>query len=154
MLYSSGYFKILNMTDTRITRPRRIFVEYIGTVGKATFTDLKANLVGKWEGKMDLTTLYRMIEIFKSQGLIHEVKHQNERIVFLVTDDFNPNRDSVEDLWATSTEFHGALYRKSPQILWQMCYSLIPFWRDFLMEKYNSAKRFFCKILRIFGFEI
>ena len=34
------------MTDTRITRPRRIFVEYIGTVGKATFTDLKANLVG------------------------------------------------------------------------------------------------------------
>ncbi len=47
MLYSSGYFKILNMTDTRITRPRRIFVEYIGTVGKATFTDLKANLVGK-----------------------------------------------------------------------------------------------------------
>ena len=47
MLYSLGYFKILNMTDTRITRPRRIFVEYIGTVGKATFTDLKANLVGK-----------------------------------------------------------------------------------------------------------
>lgn len=47
MLYSPGYFKILNMTDTRITRPRRIFVEYIGTVGKATFTDLKANLVGK-----------------------------------------------------------------------------------------------------------
>ena len=84
------------MTDTRITRPRRIFVEYIGTVGKATFTDLKANLVGKWEDKMDLTTLYRMIEIFKNQGLIHEVKYQNERIVFLVTDDFNPNRDSVE----------------------------------------------------------
>lgn len=47
MLYSPGYFKILNMTDTRITRPRRIFVEYIGTVGKTTFTDLKANLVGK-----------------------------------------------------------------------------------------------------------
>lgn len=55
------------MVDARITRPRRLFIEAIGNNPKILFSSLRDQLVGKGEDKMDLTTLYRMVETFKKQ---------------------------------------------------------------------------------------
>lgn len=55
------------MTEARVTRPRRLFLEYIGITGQATFDELRTALVGKGSEKMDVTTLYRMVEIFTKQ---------------------------------------------------------------------------------------
>lgn len=83
------------MTDTRITRPRRIFVEYIGKVGKCTFKNLKKALVGKGENKMDTTTLYRMIDIFEKKWIIHQIPLKWDKIIILSEGDFSPDIQSV-----------------------------------------------------------
>ncbi len=64
-------------------------------VGQATFSELKAHLTGKGEDKMDITTLYRMIEIFTKQGLIHETIRDDERFIFLAGEDYAPGYDAV-----------------------------------------------------------
>lgn len=62
------------MTETRITEPRKRFVEVLGNNPRITFDDLKKELVGKkGEPGMNLATLYRIIDAFKDQGLIHEM---------------------------------------------------------------------------------
>lgn len=83
------------MSDARITRPRRLFLEHMGIVGQATFEELKTALVGKGAEKMDITTLYRMIEIFTKQGIIHETTRLDERFVFLAKEDFAPGYDAI-----------------------------------------------------------
>lgn len=83
------------MSDTRITRTRKIFIEYISAHNESSFSELKANLVGKWPEKMDATTLYRMIETFKKQWLIHEANRHGERIIFLAGADYTPGYDAV-----------------------------------------------------------
>jgi Fe2+ or Zn2+ uptake regulation protein len=56
------------MTDTRITEPRKRFVEILGQNPRITFSDLKKELVGKkGEPGMNLATLYRIIDAFKEQ---------------------------------------------------------------------------------------
>lgn len=35
------------MSDARITRTRKIFIEYISSHNESSFSELKANLVGK-----------------------------------------------------------------------------------------------------------
>lgn len=88
--------RIFIMTTTRITRPRRLFVDALSQKEKMTFSELKDILVGKWEHKMDLTTLYRVIEIFKKQGLIHEIDHKNEKVLFFSGENFHSGKNSSE----------------------------------------------------------
>ncbi len=71
------------MTETRITEPRKRFVEVLGNNPRITFDDLKKELVGKkGEPGMNLATLYRIIDAFKDQGLIHEMTIAWERVIF------------------------------------------------------------------------
>ncbi len=77
------------MTASRITESRRRFVEYISLHPVATFTELRNALVLRKEKKkliqpgMNLATLYRIIEAFKENRLIHEVEVQGERTIVL-----------------------------------------------------------------------
>lgn len=82
------------MADIRITQPRRLFASTISQFQNISFSELKKILVGKWEGKMDNTTLYRIIDTFKSQWLLHEVNTKWERILFLAGT-YNPKSDAV-----------------------------------------------------------
>lgn len=95
------------MTDSRITRQRRIFVEMIGQLGRTTFAELKKMLVGKGEGKMDITTLYRIIETFEKQGLIHAIEVGGERIIVPVKAERVSDNDA---LTITLCENCGAIY--------------------------------------------
>lgn len=71
------------MTETRVTEPRKRFVEILGSNPRITFNDLKKELVGKkGEPGMNLATLYRIIDAFKAQGLIHEMTIAGERVIF------------------------------------------------------------------------
>ena len=70
------------MSDTRITLPRRRFVEILGQSSRITFSDLKKELVGKWDSRMNLATLYRIVDAFRDQGLIHEMTIAGERVIF------------------------------------------------------------------------
>lgn len=45
---------------------------------------------------MDLTTLYRVIDIFKKQGLIHEIDYKNEKILFFSGENFHSGKNSSE----------------------------------------------------------
>lgn len=83
------------MTEARVTRPRRLFLEYIGITGQATFDELRTALVGKGSEKMDVTTLYRMVEIFTKQGIIHETQKDGERFIFLAKEEYAPGYDAV-----------------------------------------------------------
>lgn len=70
------------MSDTRITEQRKWFVEALGWSQKITFSDLKKKLVGKWDSRMNLATLYRIIDAFQAQWLIHEIEVAGERVIF------------------------------------------------------------------------
>jgi len=70
------------MSDTRITEQRKWFVEALGESPRITFADLKKKLVGKWDSRMNLATLYRIVDAFKAQGLIHEMTIAGERLIF------------------------------------------------------------------------
>ncbi|MBC7504038.1 transcriptional repressor, partial [Candidatus Gracilibacteria bacterium] len=62
------------MSESRITEPRKRFVEVLGLSTRITFSDLKKELVGKkGQPGMNLATLYRIVDTFKAQGLIHEM---------------------------------------------------------------------------------
>lgn len=75
------------MSEARITKPRRLFVEVMGNYDKVSFSELKKILVDESDDKIDITTLYRTIDVFKKQGLIHEVEWKGERYFFLSTAD-------------------------------------------------------------------
>lgn len=102
------------MSDTRITRPRRLFVEAIGAKNQATFSELKDILVGKGEDKIDLTTLYRSVETFKKQGIIHEINHENERIIFLAGENFHPKKVAAELHFCENCQKTSAKYSPLP----------------------------------------
>lgn len=73
----------LIMAESRVTEPRKRFVEILGQHTRVTFNDLKKELVGKkWEPGMNLATLYRIVDTFKEQGLIHEMTIAGERVIF------------------------------------------------------------------------
>lgn len=80
----------LTMSEARVTRPRRLFLEFMGMNGQATFSELREKLAGKGPTKMDMTTLYRMVEIFTKQGIIHETMRLGERFIFIAKEDFAP----------------------------------------------------------------
>ena len=56
------------MSDSRVTEPRKRFVELLGQSTRITLNDLKKELVGK-KGKpgMNLATLYRIVDTFKAK---------------------------------------------------------------------------------------
>lgn len=83
------------MSESRITRPRIIFAETLNSFGQISFSELKKLLVGKWEGKMDTTTLYRVIELFKKQWLLHEIMIDGERVLFLCKAKNSTTHDAV-----------------------------------------------------------
>ncbi|MBS9784301.1 transcriptional repressor [Candidatus Gracilibacteria bacterium] len=70
------------MATTRITEPRRRFVEIISQHTHITFKELKETLVSGKDATMDLATLYRIVDAFKKEGLIHEMKVAGERVIF------------------------------------------------------------------------
>ena len=71
------------MPENRITEQRKRFVEILSQNTRITFRDLKKALVGKkGEEGMNLATLYRIIDAFKAQGLLHEMEVAGERVIF------------------------------------------------------------------------
>ncbi len=68
------------MTASRITMSRRRFVEELQKSSRVTFSDLKQTLVTS--GHMNLATLYRIVDAFSDQGLIHEMTIAGERVIF------------------------------------------------------------------------
>lgn len=71
------------MSASRVTEPRKRFVELLGQNTRITFDDLKKELVGKkGQPGMNLATLYRIVDTFKAQWLIHEMTIAGERVVF------------------------------------------------------------------------
>lgn len=71
------------MSESRVTEPRKRFVEALGQSSRITFSDLRKELVGKkWQPGMNLATLYRIVDTFKEQGLIHEMTIAGERVIF------------------------------------------------------------------------
>lgn len=84
------------MSEARITRPRRLFIEALQKTQKSTFSELKTELVGKWSEKIDLTTLYRVVETFVRQGIVHEIEQNGEKIIFFASENFDPKKLSSE----------------------------------------------------------
>ena len=77
------YYNQLSMADSRVTEPRKRFVEVLGQSTRITFSDLRKELVGKkWQPGMNLATLYRIVDTFKEQWLIHEMTIAWERVIF------------------------------------------------------------------------
>ncbi|MBC7498297.1 transcriptional repressor [Candidatus Gracilibacteria bacterium] len=71
------------MSDSRVTEPRKRFVELLSLSSRITFSDLRRDLVGKkGQPGMNLATLYRIVDTFKAQGLIHETTIAGERLIF------------------------------------------------------------------------
>lgn len=68
------------MAISRITESRKRFVEEIGKNTRITFSDLKTALVKS--GDMNLATLYRIVDAFSAQWLIHEMAIAGERVIF------------------------------------------------------------------------
>lgn len=83
------------MSEPRITQPRRLFVEAISQIDKTTFSELKKQLVGKGDNKMDLATLYRIVETFRDGGLIHEMEVAGERVIFPCRAEHTTNHDAI-----------------------------------------------------------
>ena len=83
------------MTEPRITRQRRLFVEALGQHPQTTFSELKKQLVGKGENHMDLATLYRIVETFRSQNLIHEIDIAGERVIFPCKAELTTDNDAI-----------------------------------------------------------
>ncbi len=84
------------MSDNRITEPRKRFVEMLWEHPRITFSDLKKNLVGKkWEEGMNLATLYRIVDAFTRQWLIHEMTIAWERLIFPCQCDTATGDDSI-----------------------------------------------------------
>ncbi len=79
--YAHLYLLFLSfMSDSRITETRRRFVEVLSEQAHITFVDLRERLV---KSKiMNLATLYRIIDAFKAQELIHEITIAGERVIF------------------------------------------------------------------------
>lgn len=70
------------MAISRITESRKRFVEVLGQNSRITFSDLKKDLAGKGDYRMNLATLYRIVDAFRDQGLIHEMTIAGERVIF------------------------------------------------------------------------
>ncbi len=68
------------MTASRITMSRRRFVEELQKSSRVTFSDLKKSLVTS--GHMNLATLYRIVDAFSAQWLVHEMTIAGERVIF------------------------------------------------------------------------
>jgi Fe2+ or Zn2+ uptake regulation protein len=68
------------MAETRVTVTRRKFVEILSEQPRITFTELKEKLVTT--KIMNLATLYRIVEAFKNQSLLHEMTIAGERVIF------------------------------------------------------------------------
>lgn len=62
------------MPISRITLSRKRFVEVLGQNTRITFTDLKRDLVGKGDSRMNLATLYRIVDAFRDEGIIHQME--------------------------------------------------------------------------------
>ena len=92
---------------SRITLSRKRFVEELGKSSRITFTDLKKELVGKWDYRMNLATLYRIVDAFRDQGLIHEMTIAGERVIFPCQCDHATREDAVS---ISFCENCGAIY--------------------------------------------
>lgn len=55
------------MSENRITEQRKWFVEALGENPRITFSELKKKLVGRGDSRMNLATLYRIVDAFKDQ---------------------------------------------------------------------------------------
>ncbi len=80
---------------SRITLSRKRFVEELGKSSRITFTDLKKELVGKWDYRMNLATLYRIVDAFRDQGLVHEMAIAGERVIFPCQCDHAASDDAI-----------------------------------------------------------
>ncbi|PID84556.1 hypothetical protein CSB09_00390 [Candidatus Gracilibacteria bacterium] len=83
------------MSTTRITEPRRRFVEVISQHTHITFKELKKKLAQGPNAAMDLATLYRIVDAFKKEGLIHEMKVAGERVIFASRSENSTSEDAV-----------------------------------------------------------
>ncbi len=96
------------MSDSRITEQRKRFVEILGVSPRITFSDLRKDLVGKkWQPGMNLATLYRIVDAFQDQWLIHELTIAWERLIFPCQCEDATREDAVT---ITFCENCGAVY--------------------------------------------
>lgn len=96
------------MPENRITEQRKRFVEILSQNTRITFRDLKKSLVGKkWEVGMNLATLYRIIDAFKAQWLLHEMEVAGERVIFPCQCENSTSNDAIN---ISFCENCGAIY--------------------------------------------
>lgn len=55
------------MPKTRLTETRKRFARFISQHSYITMSDIKKQLAGKGDGRMDMATIYRTIDVFKKQ---------------------------------------------------------------------------------------
>ena len=75
-----SYSSFATMSASRITMSRRRFVEELQKSSRVTFSDLRKSLVTSEH--MNLATLYRIVDAFSAQWLIHEMTIAWERVIF------------------------------------------------------------------------
>jgi Fe2+ or Zn2+ uptake regulation protein len=93
------------MPVSRITMSRRRFVEELQKSSRVTFSDLRKSLVKT--GHMNLATLYRIVDAFSEQGLIHEMSVAGERVIFPCQCE---NPGEAEGVMISFCENCGAIY--------------------------------------------
>ncbi len=109
------------MSESRVTEPRKRFVELLGQNTRITFSDMRKELVGKkWEPGMNLATLYRIVDTFIAQWLIHEMTIAGERVIFACQcTDGKPN----DAITISFCENCGAIYDTHARISGQLTLS-------------------------------
>lgn len=88
--------------EPRITHGRKRFLEVIAESPRTTFSELKESLILTKE--MNLVTLYRIIDAFKEQGLIHELDMNGERIFFSCSCTDKDTENAVQISYCTKCE--------------------------------------------------
>lgn len=69
------------MPKTRLTETRKRFARFISQHSYITMSDIKKQLAGKGDGRMDMATIYRTIDVFKKQWFLHEMEIAGERVI-------------------------------------------------------------------------
>jgi|GEM_PF-945297 Fe2+ or Zn2+ uptake regulation protein len=95
------------MSETRITEQRKRFAEILGKYPRVTFSLLKQELVDVKEYRMNLATLYRIVDAFKAQGLLHEITVAGERVIIPCQCEHATQNDAIT---ITFCENCGAIY--------------------------------------------
>ncbi len=85
--------------EPRSTHARKRFLDILSSTKRLTFTELKDLLISTKE--MNLVTLYRIIDTFKEQGIIHELDMAGERVFFLCSCTEKKEETAVEISYCT-----------------------------------------------------